>query len=56
MNDNIIDFEREKQPHLHKQKEAKVDKLRSAFRAARGEVETRASRRRAAKQGKTSFK
>ncbi len=56
MNDNIIDFDSKKQPHVHKRKEAKVDELRSAFRAARGEVETRASRRRAAKQGKNSPK
>jgi hypothetical protein len=56
MNDNIIDFDSSKQPHVHKRKEAKVDELRSAFRAARGETDTRAARRRAAKQRKTGPK
>jgi hypothetical protein len=56
MADNIIDFELGKHTHAHKRKEAKVDELRSAFRAARGEKETRAARRRAAKQQKPRLK
>lgn len=34
----VIDFESQKQAHLHKRKEAKVDQLRQAFRLARGET------------------
>ena len=56
MNDNVINFDTGKQPHVHKRKEAKVDALRTAFRAARGETDNRAARRRAAKLQKTSPK
>lgn len=56
MNDNVIDFDSTKQTHIYTRKEAKLEKLRSAFRAARGEVDSRAARRRAAKQGKTNPK
>ncbi len=37
MSDNVVDFEREKEPHLLRRKEAKVEALREAFRQARGE-------------------
>ena len=33
----ILDFESKRQEHLFKQKEAKADALRKAFRQARGE-------------------
>ncbi len=56
MTDNIIDFDSGKLAFVHKRKEAKVDELRAAFRAARGEKESRAARRRAAKQQKPKLK
>jgi len=40
MTNEVVDFEREKQIHLHKRKEAKVDALRRAFRLARGEPDS----------------
>lgn len=48
MNNNVVDFQRSKNEHDHKRKEAKVEKLRSAFAAARSEVKevSRAARRR----------
>lgn len=35
----IVDFESKRQEKLFKQKEAKVDALRKAFREARGELD-----------------
>ena len=40
---DIIDFERNREAHLHKRKEAKVDELRRAFRLARGDCEEKKS-------------
>jgi len=55
---DILDFERGREAHQHKRKEAKVDALRDAFRAARSEQsakdESRAARRR--KRRKSSKK
>lgn len=34
---DIIDFERNREAHLHKRKQAKADELRRAFRLARGD-------------------
>lgn len=55
MNDNILDFEARKGNHEVKRKEAKVDAMRKAFRAARGEAapdKSKSSR----KQGRKSKK
>ena len=38
MTDNIVDFQSSKEPHVLKRKEAKVDALRDAFKAARAEA------------------
>jgi hypothetical protein len=35
MADKIIDFQRQRESHVHKRKEARVDALRRAFRRAR---------------------
>ncbi|MDD9891349.1 MAG: hypothetical protein OXU66_15395 [Gammaproteobacteria bacterium] len=40
----IVDFESRRQEHLFKQKEAKVDALRKAFRQARGEPDPNSPR------------
>lgn len=37
MTDNIIDFERQRESHVQKRKEARVEALRRAFRSARGD-------------------
>ncbi|MCG8413836.1 MAG: hypothetical protein MI746_06400 [Pseudomonadales bacterium] len=37
MSDNVVDFERKKEVHVLRRKEAKVEALREAFRQARGE-------------------
>lgn len=37
MTDKIVDFQSRKETQSHKHKEAKVDAMRKAFRAARGE-------------------
>lgn len=36
-NDNIVDFEAGKLPHLHKKKDQRAENMRKAFREARAE-------------------
>ncbi len=38
--DNVVDFEQRREAHLHRQREAKVEALKSAFRKARGESDS----------------
>ncbi|MEQ8407075.1 MAG: hypothetical protein RKH07_02225 [Gammaproteobacteria bacterium] len=48
MTDKIVDIDSKRAAHTEKRKQAKVESLREAFRAARGEPDpnSRASRRR----------
>lgn len=53
MNDKVVDFQAGKENQLHKRREAKLDRMRRAFRLARAEADQaadpaakRASRRR----------
>tara|TARA_R110002073_G_scaffold216604_1_gene376796 strand:+ start:307 stop:468 length:162 start_codon:yes stop_codon:yes gene_type:complete len=39
MSDKVIDFQAKKESQLHKQKEAKLDAMRQAFRLARTEAD-----------------
>lgn len=54
MSNKIVDFQAEKESHLHKRKEAKLDAMRQAFRLARSEADKAAGKSKKRRKSKKS--